>query len=372
MFAMPMHKIAQRIKDRVARTHNMPEDMKNAEIEAELEAGWQEIMGKAEKYVQGRFVLENGGWFSTMSLGNWVTLCEAAGVEMIPTRFATTLNPVMVFDMTMNGFSEKWLPDLQKITGDIQSIQDDEILRFDTSAPTEVKSVMTLGRDSGAVPAWKGYSRNDAGVAFPILQDERLSNLVMENPENSSPVWIRKWVEPVMMKGDRDVGYQSAVMPADRMPEGQTLPEGAGDLFPCEWRVYVKNGKISAISNYYTSIARGETAEDEVIALEMARQCRMATEALLAKIDEVGAIPHHPMYEHRDDFDADAVHFSLDFIEARDDAAPMGRRLMMIEGGPAHLRNPNWGAHPTCFGVNLDPEGLALSINDIRPLSALD
>ncbi len=203
------------------------------------------------------------------------------------------------------------------------------------------------------------------------MKDKRLVDNLLANPENASPVWIRKWIEPMMLKGDRDKGYQSAVMPKDRLAEGESLPAGSGDLFPCEWRVYVKDGAIKAISNYYTSIARGETAEDEEIALEMARQARRATERLLAKLAEIKAIPHHPMYEHRDDLDPDGIHFSLDFIEARDDTAPMGRRLIMIEGGPAHLRNPNWGAHPTCFGVETDPEGLALSITDIRPMDTI-
>jgi len=372
MLSMPLHKIAARIRERVARTHNMPKEMARIEIEAEIERGWAETMGKAEKYVQGRFLVERGGWFSAMSLGNWITLCEEADVEMIPSRFAGMLNPVLVFDMTMNGFSEKWMDDLQHIAGAIQDIGEDEILRFDTSAPTEVKAIMTLGRDSGAAPAWRGYTRNAAGIAFPVLRDKRLADTLMSNPEDRSPLWIRKWVEPVMMSGDRNKGYQSAVMPEHRISEGQSLPEGTGNLFPCEWRVYVKNGEITAISNYYTSIARGTDAQDEQIALAMARQCRVQTRKLLDVIARTGAVPHHPMYEHRDGLDPDAIHFSLDFIEARDDSAPMGRRLMMIEGGPAHLRNPNWGAHPTCFGVAQEPEGLALSIDDIRALSALD
>jgi len=372
MFSMPLAKINERIRSIAKRTHNMPEDMRRSEIEEELERNWNEVMGKAEQYRQGRHLLDQGGWFSTMSLGNWITLCEAANVEIIPSRLGAVINPLMIFDITQNGFSDRWAEDMNVFLQGFQDIQDDEIIRFDTCAPAEVKCVMTLGRDNGATPAWKGYTKNSDGIVFPKITDQRLVDNMMANPENSAPVWIRKWIEPMMIPGDRNKGFQSAVMPEDRMTEGETLPEGAGDLFPCEWRVYVKDGEIKAISNYYTSTTRGETPVDEQIALEMARQAKCATQRLLTLLDETSAIPHHPMYEHRDGFDADAIHFSLDFIEARDDTAPMGRRLVMIEGGPAHLRNPNWGAHPTCFGVTTEPEGLALSVDDIRPLSALD
>lgn len=372
MFSMPLQKIQQRIRDIAQRTHNQPDDMQKAAIEEELERGWQEVMGKAEQYVQGAHILERGGWFSTMSLGNWTTLCEAVGVEMVPSRLGAVVDPVTIFDIAQNGLREERMDEMQSFLQGFQDIAEDEIVRFDTSAPSEVKAAMTLGRDTGATPAWSGYTRNESGIVFPKFQDERLVRNMMENPENHSPVWIRKWIEPVMMQGCRNTGWQRAVFPEDRLEDGQSLPEGTGDLFPCEWRVYVKNGEIVAISNYYTAIDRGLTPEDEEIALAMASQARHAAQALLAKLAEVGATPHHPMYEHRDGFDPDGIHFSLDFMEARDDTAPMGRRLVMLEGGPAHLRNPNWGAHPCCFGIEHEPEGLALSAEDIRPLSALD
>lgn len=350
----------------------MSEDARNAEIEKELEKNWQEVMGKAEQYRQGPDILERGGWFSTMSLGNWMVLCDAAGVETIPSRLGGVVNPVMILDIAENGLKDCWMSDLQAFLQGFQDIAEDEVIRFDVSAPSEVKAAMTLGRDGGETPAWKGYDRKASGHVFPHITDKRLVDNLMANPENSSPVWIRKWVEPVMLPGDRDKGYQKAVLPEHRMPDGEHLPEGSGSLFPCEWRVYVKNGRIVAISNYYTAISRGDTPEDEAIALEMARQARAATERLLEGLDTCKAIPHHPMYEHRETLDPDGVHFTLDFLEARDDTAPTGRRLVMIEGGPAHLRNPNWGAHPTCFGVKIDPDGLALSVDDIRPLASLD
>lgn len=369
MFSMPLTKISKRIRDLSKRTHNLPEPVRQAALEEEMERNWKEVMGKAEQYVQGQNILSNGGWFSTMSLGNWDTLCSEADVEMVPSRLGAVINPVMIFDIASNGFHERWAEELTAFVNGFQDMAEDEIVRFDTSAPTEVKAVMTLGRDSGTTPAWKGYTKKGEAI-FPTFTDKRLIDNLMANPENASPVWIRKWIEPVMMEGCRDTGWQRAVMPEDRLSEGETLPEGTGNLFPCEWRVFVQDGEVVAVSNYYTSIDRG-VGDDEPISLEMARQAKAATERLLEVLREHKAIPHHPMYEHRDGFDPDGTHFSLDFLEAKDDTSEYGRRLVMLEGGPAHLRNPNWGAHPCCFGVSKEPKGLALSADDIRPLDVL-
>lgn len=370
MFSMPLSKIRQRLQDRVARSHNLPKELQDAAIQEELDRGWDEIMGKAENYRQGSHILDGDCHFSTMSLGNWITLCETAGVPMAPSRFAATINPVTVFALSAGHDPAQFMDDLQQFIPAFQDIEDDEIIRFDTSAPNEVKALMTLGRADGETPAWRGYRRNDSGIVFPQMSDERLVSNLMANPENSSPVWIRKWVEPVMMTGCRTTGWQRAVMPEDRLKDGETLPAGAGDLFPCEWRVYVKNGEITAISNYYTAIDRG-VGDDAPIALAMAAEARDHAQSLLDTIKSLNVVPHHPMYEHRDDLDPDAIHFSLDFLEVADETAPMGRKLIMLEGGPAHLRNPNWGAHPCCFGPARDPKGLALSADDIRPLECL-
>lgn len=371
MFSMPLQKISKRLRDIANRTHNQPEEMRNAAIAAEIEHNWQEVMGKAESYVQGSDILAQGGWFSTMSLGNWLTICEAAGVEAVPTRLGAVIDTTMVFDISQNGLTDRRTAQMQDFLSGFQDIGDTEIVRFDTSAPAEVKAAMTLGRDTGETPAWRGYTRNENGVVFPHITDDRLVARLMENPENTSPVWIREWVAPVMMTGCRNTGWQRAVVPAHRLAEGEELPEGDGDLFPCEWRVYVKNGEITAVSNYYTAIDRGLDAADEAAALAVAEEIIDATQRVIATLDSLGAIPHHPQYEHRDGFDADAIHFSLDFMEVADADASAGRRPIMLEGGPAHLRNPAWGAHPCCFGPERDPGepgGLALSADDIRPL----
>lgn len=374
MFAMPMAKINAAIKSVAARTHNMPEDMRKAEIESVIEDGWNRVMAKAESYVQGDHIVQHGGYFSTVSMGNWHTLCQAAGVDLIPSRVVAVINPVEPFDVMMNGVNERNMGFLHQIANGIQDIADDEIIRFDSCASGDLKSELTLGRDTGSVTNWRGWRRTAAGHAMPDLPDERIVTQMMEDPQNGSPVWVRKWVEPIMMEGDATAGYRSAVLPGDpgALGDDQELPQGAGTLFPAEWRVFVRSGEVVAVGNYYPQIARGATPEDEVIALAMVAEAKAAAERLIAKMVDVKAIPHHPKYEDRDGFDADGVHFSLDFLEVADESTATGRRLIMIEGGPAHLRAPNWGAHPVSFGTSEEPSGIALSVTDIRPRTALD
>lgn len=368
--AMPLAKTAQRIKNAVSRSHNMPDDMKKEAIQAEIDRNWEELMAKAETYVQGENIITNGGYFSTMSLGNWKTLCREAEVPMVPFRLASVVNPVFLFDTVMNGLRDENMDQMQAFLGGFQDIQDDEIVRFDICATGMVKSVMTVGRNSSAIPDYRGYTRRGETI-FPDFNDERLMSQLTANPENTSPVWLTKWVEPVMMKGDARAGFQAAVSKENQLADGQELPKGDGDLFPCEWRVFVKNGEITAIGNYYLQVERGVEPEDELIALEMAAEARDAAQRLIDKLRELKAVPHNPNYEQREDLDPDAIHFSLDFIETRDENTPTGRRLIMLEGGPAHLRAPHWGAHPVSFGIEKEPTGVALSTKDIRPLSAL-
>ena len=373
MFSMPMKKVAERIRAVSRRTHNMPEDMRRAEIQSELDANWDRLMGKAETYLQGAHILEQGGHFSCLSMGNWHTLCEAAGIEITPGRVVAVINPVEAFDAQMIGVNERNMGFLHAITNGIQDIAEDEILRFDACVSGEMKAEIGAGRVSGGVVETKGWRRREDGVVFPEMPDQRIVQQMMDDPQNAAPVWVRKWVEPVMLPGSADAGYAAARQAHEaELEEGQTLASDAGDLFPCEWRVFVRNGAVVAVGNYYPQIARGTTPEDEAVALAMVAEAKRAAETLVARLAEAGAIPHHPRYEDRDGFDPDGVHFSLDFLEVEDADAPHGRRLVMIEGGPAHLRNPNWGAHPVSFGVAEEPSGIALSTADIRPRADLD
>jgi len=370
MLPMSLKPIEDRIRALVARTHNLTKEMREAALKEEIEKGWRDSMGKAERYVRGVYILERGGHFNTLSLGNWVTVAEAAGIETIPTRLACVVDPVMLMQVAMHGVSDTSLDGMSKFIGSLQSMREDEILRFDPCAAGEFKQIFAFGRADNGLPPFTGIARTEHGI-FPVLEDQRLLDQFIGNPENEMPVWLRRWVAPVMMEGDARVGHMVANLPEHRPGPDDEMPRGTGNLYPCEWRVFVLHGEIAAIGNYYPQISRGHTEEDLAVALRMAAEARAATSRIISLIRDCGAIPHHPRYEMREGFDPDAIHFSIDFIEAEDADAPDGRRLVLLEGGPAHLRHPHWGANPVSFGTEAAPAGLALGPGNIRPLESL-
>lgn len=379
MFALPVQALNDRLRALHRRLHNMPEDMARETLEAHLEETWQDAMGKAERYAEGPQILEAGGHFSTMSLGNWLTVAHAAGLPAVPTRLAGVVDPLMVFDIARNGVSEKWMAPMQELLGGVQDIRDDQIVRFDACATAALKGAMTEGRGTGDAGApVRGWRRTEAGVVMIDLADDRLVHHLMENPANASPVWVRDWVSAAMRPGDPALGLTRAAPSAAQTLSDEEAPAGERALYPCEWRVFVQDGRVIAVGNYYPQIHRGMTADgapdpdDAARARRMAGQARDATDRVLAVLRDHGAIPHHPKYEMRDGFDPDGMHFSLDFIEVADDDAPDGRRLMLLEGGPAHLRAPNWGAHPVSFGLTQAPRGYAPGLDDVQPLTVLD
>lgn len=89
---------------------------------------------------------------------------------------------------------------------------------------------------------------------------------------------------------------------------------------------------------------------------------------MIDAVREAGAVAHHPQYEDhlRKGVDPDGGHFTIDFMEAEDASAPFGRRIVMVDAGVGHLRNPPFGAHPVSFGGDKDPEGVAFGLGDVR------
>lgn len=379
MFSLDHSLVRRRMRDLLARLGNLPAEQRDERIREHLESDWGEMAGKAERYVQGEDVLTKGGHFSAMSCGNWFLVADAAGVERVPARAISVVNPVMLLAMasdliggdeaSVNRFFAAHGDEFARFVNDLQGIGPNEILRYDAAASAALKAEMAIGRADGLIPAYRGYRKRGAAV-FPDI-DERVLNATLSAAENSVSVWAREWVKPRMMEGDRD----SAIIYERAGPDGQGVEaravslgvvESAGRLFPREWRAFVKNGQVAAVGNYYTQIRRAATEEDEADAACAAMEVRLAAEAVIQTLRDSGAVPHHPQYEMRDGLDPDAVHFTLDFMEVPDESADFGRRLVLVDAGVAHLRAPAFGAHPVSFGHEREPEGVAFGFGDVR------
>lgn len=391
MFSLPKASIERHLRALRARLGNLPEaDMKEA-YAAGMESEWDRMMAKAENYVQGPDVLEKGGHFSAASVGNWFLVADAAGVERVPAEVVSVVSPVLMMDMytnLMNAESQEQIDaffarngdEFSRLVNDLQRIGPNQIVRYDTSADGRLKAQLALGRDTGEIPEFKGYRQTPTAI-LPDF-DERILQLLMENPENSSPVWARDWVVPRMSSGTRENAFSYTVNAADleRAADPMTPDDEAGNvgvdpqrmdygdhasdgnLFPHEWRVFIRNGEVRAVGNYYTQISRATTEDDLIEAAQTVMEIRNMAQRIVDVLKEKEAVPHHPQYEDasRLRFDPDAGHFTLDFMETADG------RIILVDAGVGHLRNPPFGAHPVSFGAEKEPEGVAFGLGDIR------
>ncbi len=144
-------RLALRVQSLVMRTGNMPEDMRKETIHEAFEEDWDIMMGKVPGYLAGANLIRDRkdaapGFFNLMSLGNWITIAEHAGVRCVPARLVGLLNPVFAFRCSVNGIGEaleraseadsKAFIDL---VNNVNGMKPSEILRFDPSASAKLK-----------------------------------------------------------------------------------------------------------------------------------------------------------------------------------------------------------------------------------------
>ena len=339
--------MARRMKAVVARTGNMPEEMRRQSIEEHLEDDWNSIMGKVPGYLAGSHLVEGRegaapGFFNLMSLGNWLTIAKSAGVLAVPARLLAVLDPMACTIMSMHGnregfqhLSEAQQAEFLGLVQAVNGMRRSEILRFDCCASAKMK--LTLQEEGMPDEGCRGLV--DAGpFNAPDFEDGRFQEQFLQYTDAQMPVWARPWVKAMRI-------------PAAASPWMPTLPQVGTRAV--EWRFYVRNGRIEAASQYYPHEGISEAEARSRYGLDAAQaQC----ERMLAEIARLGLVPHHPRHEMRDDLDPSGTHCSIDFL-VTPEGAPM-----LLEAGPPHLRAPNWGSHPCNFGVDEAPAGVALGV----------
>lgn len=323
-----------------ARTHNLPVELQQEAIGDFLSEDFDRKTAKCETYLFGNQILTHGterGYFDTLSLGNWMIIAHAAGVATVPARYLASASSNALFSDGMgNPRPDHYKEELEAMDTAIQCIKDNEILRFDCCASSYIKSRISEGKPEITGEA-KGWIKGDDGEIHHVLC-ERLINGFLNATQPFMIAWARPIIKP-------------------RLIEGYSIITGKSGHWPCEWRIYVRHGKVVGVSNYYP---QSSATDDD---LPFASIAAKAAQQLADKLTEAKSSPHHPRYEDR--VDTDGVHFSADFIVADND------NVLLLECGPDHFYSPHWGAHPCCFDPRNGIDGLALSQQDRRPLSAL-
>ena len=272
--------------------------------------------------------------FCPLSLRDWLRICRQCRVPHVPAKHVVSFetNDVKYFD-TKGPHQTR----LQKALRVIEEYQlEGHMMRWDHCSEASVKSGMAEKEFE-----WhKLYGKITLG-------DVRAFDLLFDYPYFENPIWRRPWVPIEIIDG-----------------------------FPVEYRVFVENGELKGISNYYLQRPLPENGEH------------------IAQITYYVAVLIHFLREHEFKLpvkqemesyqkamqqfalrkpgakdakkEADHVSFTADFLVLEkgydppffvsDDADEVERRVLFLEGGPPFSSGL---ADPCCFDPSEGISGIA-------------
>ena len=239
--------------------------------------------------------------FNVVSLGQWIGICERAGVDHVPAEPVATADIVSL--LNWDAPSEDQIEVLRGFFAEIEKAkQPGMMLRWDMCAPLDVKMRLSQGQ-----PEW-----SERLIAGFTIDDPRAFELLFEYPGEEITVWRRPWLEADIV-----------------------------DNYPVEYRVFVEDGRPIGVSSYYPQRDLpdgGQVRADLAQSVDAA--CRLAAH-LPDEIDFPGSQQHWP---------SDSKSFTADFMRLSD-----GRLLFLEAGPPFDFRGV--GADPCCFPA--DPRAWA-------------
>lgn len=255
--------------------------------------------------------------FPAESLSVWIELAKEANIEYIPARVVCNLPIISIFHQDEES-AEQW----NVIHQAIKNLKTNEMMRMDFGSGMLLKHVMM------DLQSKKGFAHkaNSLNTEIPNWracidpEDIRIFDLAFQYASESVPVLIRPWIEARM--------HEEA---------------------PVEYRVFVRNGQIEGVANYYyvRDLPDDARTEEEVIQI-----IRSATQLLETTRDK--ALPYRQEHDwHPDYFEPNEIHCTMDFLVDRDG------KVLFLEAGPAF----GAGAHPCAFAGHskIKPVGVALS-----------
>lgn len=304
---------------------------------------WHAASNTRHPFARGPAMLAGGERFNTLSLGNWLTLAEAASVPFVPAHHMGSMTgaDMMAIEEAVQDETPLHNEALDTIMASLRAQEGHFMVRCDAVSADAVKFAMGRaipeGADRMAMAAERdgfGYLTIE-GQRYLMLDDVRLSEGVSDWPEDTCPFWARPIVPARTIAG----------------------PEGS---FQAEWRIFVREGQVVAASTYYPQAPRRVDAEDSR-SLDLSLQYAKRIVDLMV---EKRLVPDHPIYRHHKNFDPATIACSIDFIEREDG------EVLLLEGGPATLEK--FGAHPCAFPDDGSPlEGIAWGGGRFEPASAI-
>lgn len=247
------------------------------------------------------------GSFPAPSLSAWLLLAKKADIKFVPADEVGVFNIMDLMHYDTPDKHPETVPELARLDALNKKLPPGHMLRWDCCAPVGVKYVMSkglpaadqkAGRRPGACPL-----REDLCL---MAGDPRAFDILYEYPAERLPVLQRPWIQALMV--------------------GQ---------YPVEFRVFVEEGKVIAISNYYVQRPLPLTRKTVL----WATLCSEYSKRIIAASVETGYWPAMPPREY--DLTrpvADRISCTLDFL-VREDG-----EVLFLEAGPGVGL-----AHPCCF-----------------------
>jgi hypothetical protein len=229
-----------------------------------------------------------------------------------------------------------------RIESALDNVPYDYMVRNIRCAASDIKTLAGAGAPIGTEPevqfdnnfaVGRGWTRNGNRRHINV-NDKRILDAIIRGPDLTHFI-ARPWI-----KASR---YQVAEDP--HRHGTQFAGKGA---WPCEWRVFIKNNEVIAVSNYY-GWTGGATPENALAALA----ARVAAQQMLKQMIANNIIPQYedaelarrmnsPAAALIADFDPAKISCTLDFIETNDG-------MTLLEGGPAHYPLVIAGGHSCAF-----------------------
>lgn len=298
-----------------------------------------------------------GGSFDVRSLLAWCEIARLAAVPTVPALPWVTLDESLI-DRLLSGQVMDDETDALNAVGAqaTDTLKTGYIVRHDHAGSERLKIQAAIGEppSDGLDPI--GWVRI-GNYAFPDVTDRRTVNAIVESGAGLGGSFPQTFVQRPWIATARRRGI-------DPHREGA----GVEGEWPREWRVFIFDSDVAAVSNYYIQTPATGGIRDTV-AVE---QVTDAAIEMLTVLGERRLVPACPMLSHlqraarpiRDKMPPGSINCTLDFIESADGD------MLFLEGGPPYTPPPwRWGGHPCCFLGREWPKGVAYRLDDgVHPM----
>ena len=244
--------------------------------------------------------------FCVTALGDWLQACREADVPYVRADRVVEFEVEDLMNWDVEG------PHGDRLAKGWRAAQAAEqqncMFRWDFCASSELKYAM-------AKPLCGGRFHNSFGKV-PTIDDPRVIDIMLEHPRKTVALWRRPWVQARVI-----------------------------DEYPLEYRVFVEDGEIAGISNYYPQRPIPRYSHELAV-------LRIFVSDLIFALD--GRTLQMPGAH-----ETAQLSFTADFLVREEND-----RVMFLEGGPPH--RVEGGAHPCCFRPG-EIDGIALSDRNDKP-----